>query len=110
MKLEYSIATPDCGGINHADFCIDGRIAFFTCEFNGSVTKVDLVNRKVLGTIQLSQYFNRPEALALVQHRAEDAEVRARPGADRRPDLHHAGHAAGRARLARRQDASTSPT
>jgi YVTN family beta-propeller protein len=67
MKLEYSIATPDCEGINHADFSIDGRVAFFTCEFNGAITKVDLVNRKVLGTIKLSQYFNRPDALALVQ-------------------------------------------
>lgn len=67
MKLDFSIATPDCAGINHADFGIDGRTAFFTCEFNGSVTKIDLVNRKVLGTIKLSRYFDRPDALALVQ-------------------------------------------
>ena len=67
MKLDYSIATPDCAGINHADFSIDGRFAFFTCEFNGSVTKIDLANRKVLGTIRLSRYFDRPDALALVQ-------------------------------------------
>ena len=79
MKLEYSIATPDCDGINHADFSIDGRIAFFTCEFNGSITKIDLVDRKVLGTLKLSRYFDRPEALALVAHQPEDAEVRARP-------------------------------
>jgi YVTN family beta-propeller protein len=67
FALDFSIATPDCDGINHADFSIDGRSAFFTCEFNGSITKVDLVNRKVLGTIKLSQYFNRPDALVLVQ-------------------------------------------
>ena len=67
MKVEYSIATPDCGGINHADFSIDGRYALFTCEFDGAVTKIDLVNRKVLGTIKLSRYFDRPDALALVQ-------------------------------------------
>jgi YVTN family beta-propeller protein len=66
-KLEFTIATPECAGINHADFSIDGRTALFTCEFNGSITKIDLVNRKVLGTIKLSQYFNRPEALAMVQ-------------------------------------------
>ena len=64
MKLEYSIATPRCAGINHADFSIDGSFALFTCEFNGSVTKVDLVNRSVVGTIALSQYFNRPDVLA----------------------------------------------
>ncbi len=66
MEMKYSINTPDCAGINHADFSIDGRIAFFTCEFNGSITKIDLVNRKVLGTLKLSQYFNRPDALALI--------------------------------------------
>ncbi|MBX3643753.1 MAG: YncE family protein [Rubrivivax sp.] len=67
MQLEFSIATPDCAGINHADFSIDGRTAFFTCEFNGSVTKIDLANRKVLGTLKLSRYFDRPDALALVK-------------------------------------------
>jgi YVTN family beta-propeller protein len=66
MKMAYSIATPKCAGINHADFSIDGRFAFFTCEFNGSVTKIDLVERKVLATIKLSQYFNRPDALAAI--------------------------------------------
>jgi YVTN family beta-propeller protein len=66
MKLLYSIATPLCAGINHADFSIDGRFALFTCEFNGSLTKIDLVNRSVLGTIKLSQYFNRPDALAII--------------------------------------------
>jgi len=67
MKLDYSIATPDCDGINHADFGIDGRHAFFTCEFNGAVTKIDLADRKVVGTLKLSRYFDRPDALALVR-------------------------------------------
>ena len=64
MTLAYSIATPGCAGINHADFSIDGKFAFFTCEFNGAITKIDLVNRRVVGTLKLSQYFNRPEVLA----------------------------------------------
>lgn len=54
MKLQYSIATPNCGGINHADFSIDGRYALFTCEFNGSVTKIDLVNRSVVAYLKLA--------------------------------------------------------
>ena len=53
MALQYSIATPKCAGINHADFSIDGRYAVFTCEFDGSVAKIDLVNRKVLGYLKL---------------------------------------------------------
>ena len=66
-SLEFSIDTPGCNGINHADFSIDSRTAFFTCEFNGSITKIDLIERKVLGTIPLSRYFDRPDALALVK-------------------------------------------
>jgi YVTN family beta-propeller protein len=66
MELKFSIATPACGGINHADFSIDGKFALFTCEFTGAVTKIDLVNRTVLGTLKLSQYYARPDALALV--------------------------------------------
>jgi YVTN family beta-propeller protein len=67
MKLDFSIDTPGCNGINHADFSIDSRTAFFTCEFNGSITKIDLGARKVLSTIQLSRYFDRPDALLLVK-------------------------------------------
>ncbi len=54
MALQYSIDTPQCGGINHADFSIDGRYALFTCEFNGSVAKIDLVKREVTGYLRLT--------------------------------------------------------
>jgi YVTN family beta-propeller protein len=53
MAIQYSLDVPRCGGINHADFSIDGRYAIFTCEFTGTVAKVDLVERKVLGYVQL---------------------------------------------------------
>ncbi|HEY2815934.1 MAG TPA: hypothetical protein VGK44_02255 [Casimicrobiaceae bacterium] len=55
MQLQYSLATPQCGGINHADFSIDGRYAIFTCEFNGGLAKIDLVDRKVIGYLRLSK-------------------------------------------------------
>jgi YVTN family beta-propeller protein len=55
MALQSSLATPECGGINHADFSIDGRFAIFTCEFQGSLAKIDLVARKVLGYLKLSK-------------------------------------------------------
>jgi DNA-binding beta-propeller fold protein YncE len=44
---------PECKGINHADFSIDGKYALFTCEFGGKLAKIDMVNRKVLGYLQL---------------------------------------------------------
>ena len=53
MALQYSIATPGCAGINHADFSIDGRFAIFTCEFAGTLAKIDLVERKVLSYLKL---------------------------------------------------------
>ncbi len=53
MVLQYSINTPGCPGINHADFAIDGRTAIFTCEFSGSLVKIDLVQREVTGYLQL---------------------------------------------------------
>ncbi|MBI3574534.1 MAG: YncE family protein [Gammaproteobacteria bacterium] len=55
MALQSSLATPGCPGINHADFSVDGRYAIFTCEYQGKLVKVDLVNRKVLGYLKLSK-------------------------------------------------------
>jgi YVTN family beta-propeller protein len=55
MTLQGSLDVPGCKGINHADFSIDGRIAIFTCEFQGSLVRIDLVNRKVLGYLKLSR-------------------------------------------------------
>jgi YVTN family beta-propeller protein len=55
MALQYSIEVPQCKGINHADFSIDGRLAIFTCEFQGSLARVDLATRKVLGYLKLSR-------------------------------------------------------
>ena len=55
MAMQQSISTPQCGGINHADFSIDGRFAIFTCEFQGSLVKIDMVGRKVLGYLKLAK-------------------------------------------------------
>jgi YVTN family beta-propeller protein len=53
MALQQSIAAPNCSGINHADFSIDGRYAIFTCEFRGGgLVKIDLVNRQVEGYLR----------------------------------------------------------
>ncbi len=53
MAAQYSIDVPGCPGINHADFSIDGRFAIFTCEFSGTLAKIDLANRKVMAYLQL---------------------------------------------------------
>jgi YVTN family beta-propeller protein len=53
LTLQYSIDVPQCGGVNHGDFSIDGRYAIFTCEFDGSVAKIDLVRNSVIGYLKL---------------------------------------------------------
>ena len=57
MALQQSLPTPQCWGVNHADFSIDGRYAIFTCEFRGGgLIKVDMVARKVVGHLRLSRF------------------------------------------------------
>jgi len=55
MAFKYTIKTPDCRGINHSDFSIDGRYAIFTCEFDGTLVKIDFVKREVVGYLKLSR-------------------------------------------------------
>ena len=55
MKMQGSLPMPECGGVNHADFSIDGRYAIFTCEFSGKLAKVDMVDRKVMSYLKLSR-------------------------------------------------------
>ncbi|WNL44898.1 YncE family protein [Dyella sp. BiH032] len=55
MQLRSKLDAPECKGINHADFSIDGRYAIFTCEFGGKLVKIDMVNRKVLGYLDLDK-------------------------------------------------------
>lgn len=55
MKMQGSLSVPECGGVNHADFSIDGRYAIFTCEFTGKLAKVDMLNRKVIAYLKLSR-------------------------------------------------------
>jgi YVTN family beta-propeller protein len=67
MALQYSIDTPGCPGINHADFSSDSSWAIFTCEFSGMLAKVDLVQRKVLGYLKLSMPERRFKAQTPLQ-------------------------------------------
>jgi len=55
MALKSSVETPKCPGINHGDFSIDGRYAIFTCEYSGTLVKVNLVEKKVAGYLKLSK-------------------------------------------------------
>ena len=54
MALQTYIVTPECAGINHADFSLDGSYAIFTCEYNDKLAKIDLVHHKLEAMLQLS--------------------------------------------------------
>ena len=54
MELQGYISTPDCAGINHADFSPDGAYAIFTCEFNNALAKIDLVHHTLADTLPLT--------------------------------------------------------
>jgi YVTN family beta-propeller protein len=56
MKLQYNIQTPQCSGVNHADFSMDGKFAIFTCEFSGGgLAKINLAAKKVDSYLKLSK-------------------------------------------------------
>ena len=64
MAEQYSIQVPGCPGVNHADFSIDGRFVIFTCEFSGTLAKIDLAQRKVLGFLKLTMPKTRFKVVA----------------------------------------------
>ena len=53
MALQGSLSVPKCGGINHADYSIDGRYMIMTCEYASRLVKIDWAGRKVLGYLTL---------------------------------------------------------
>jgi YVTN family beta-propeller protein len=55
MALQWTLWAPQCPGINHGDFSMDGRYAIFSCEFKGGLVKIDLVGRRVRGFLKLSR-------------------------------------------------------
>lgn len=52
MELLDSLPVP-CPGVDHLDFSADGRYLIASCEFSGSLIKVDVVRRAVVGMLQL---------------------------------------------------------
>jgi DNA-binding beta-propeller fold protein YncE len=52
-QVQDVLPTPDCAGIDHADFTPDGRTAVFTCEFAGRVAVVDVATHRLLRTIDM---------------------------------------------------------
>ena len=54
MALVDSVPVP-CRGIDHMDFSADGRYLIASCEFSGSLIKLDVAKRAVVGMMALAQ-------------------------------------------------------
>jgi YVTN family beta-propeller protein len=52
MKLEHSLHVP-CPGVDHMDFSADGRYLIASCEFGAKMIKVDVAERKLVGSVTL---------------------------------------------------------
>jgi YVTN family beta-propeller protein len=52
MALKHSLPIP-CSGLNHMDFAPDGRTAVASCEFDGSMLLIDMVNESILQKIHV---------------------------------------------------------
>ena len=52
MKLVESLPVP-CRGVDHLDFSANGRFLIASCEFAGTLVKVDVVTHRTLGTLSL---------------------------------------------------------
>jgi DNA-binding beta-propeller fold protein YncE len=52
-QVQDVLRTPDCAGIDHADFTADGRTAVFTCEFAGRIAVVDVATHRLLRMIDM---------------------------------------------------------
>ena len=59
MALQGYIAVPQCAGINHADFSLDGAYAIFTCEYDDSLAKIDLVHHTLAGMLHCRPAISR---------------------------------------------------
>ncbi len=55
MALVDSLPVP-CRGVDHMDFSADGRYLIASCEFSGSLIKLDVAKRAVVGTLELGEH------------------------------------------------------
>ena len=52
LRLEHALSVP-CRGVDHMDFSADGRYLIASCEFSGSLIKVDVEKQSLIGELKL---------------------------------------------------------
>ena len=65
MALRHSLAVPGCAGVDHMDFSANGVYAFASCEFAGTMVKIDLRSRRTVGRLTLHAGRAQPQDVKL---------------------------------------------
>jgi DNA-binding beta-propeller fold protein YncE len=65
MRLVHSLAVPQCAGVDHMDFSADGRYAYASCEFAGTMIEIDLRTQRVIRTLVLNHRRSSPQDVKL---------------------------------------------
>ena len=72
MALADSVPV-HCRGVDHVDFSADGRYLIASCEFSGTLVKVDITTRALVGTLALQGdggHETMPQTAAMKQQMA----------------------------------------
>ncbi len=64
MALQKQLPVP-CRGVDHMDFSADGTYLIASCEFSGQLIKVDVVHRRVVGTLTPGSPSDMPQDVKL---------------------------------------------
>jgi DNA-binding beta-propeller fold protein YncE len=65
MALEHTLKVPQCAGVDHADFSVDGRYMYASCEFAGRMIEVDTKTLRVMRTLTLGRSGSAPQDVKL---------------------------------------------
>jgi DNA-binding beta-propeller fold protein YncE len=65
MRMVHSLAVPMCRGVDHMDFSAHGHYAYASCEFGGSMIRIDLQHQRVMRTLVLAHGLASPQDVKL---------------------------------------------
>jgi DNA-binding beta-propeller fold protein YncE len=65
MRLVHTLNVPMCGGVDHADFSVNGRYMYASCEFASRMIEVDTQTMRVVRTLDLDKGSSAPQDVKL---------------------------------------------
>ncbi len=65
MALVHTLHVPMCAGVDHADFSVNGRYMYASCEFASRMIEVDTRTMRVIRTLTLDKGGSAPQDVKL---------------------------------------------